>query len=240
MRASFLCSLVLLALASGGCAEERKTDVTEKDFAALRNRMVSEQIAARDIKDEKTLQVMRKVPRHKFVPESIRHLSYVDSPLPIGEGQTISQPYIVAFMTEALELKPQDRVLEIGTGSGYQAAILAEISKEVYTIEILPGLGRRAEETLTGMGYTNAFVRIGDGYKGWPEKAPFDAIIVTCAPEEIPPALAEELKEGGRMIIPVGEEDSVQRLVRVVKEKGTLKKTNVLDVRFVPMVKSKE
>ena len=214
-----------------GCAEELE------EFALLRNRMVDKQIIGRGVKDPVVIKAMRKVPRHLFVPEEERTDAYSDYPLPIGEGQTISQPYIVAYMTEALELKPDDRVLEIGTGSGYQAAILAELVAEVYTIEIIPILGDRAQQILEGMGYTNVWVKVGDGYKGWPEKAPFDAVIVTCAPEEIPETLVEQLKEGGRMIIPVGEQNRVQKLVRAVKKGGSLKIIDTVPVLFVPMVK---
>jgi len=159
--------------------------------------MVNRQIKARGIRDCKVLEAMAKVPRHEFVPEAYRDMAYSDTPLPIGEGQTISQPYIVALMTEALELNPGDRVLEVGTGSGYHAAVLSEIAKEVYTIEIIESLGRTAEERLKRLGYKNVKVRIGDGYLGWQEYAPFDAIIVTCAPEHIPQPLVEQLAEGG-------------------------------------------
>ena len=179
---------------------------------------------------------LRKVPRDLFVPQKNRAFSYADHPL-IGEGQTISQPYIVAFMTEALKLKPGERVLEIGTGSGYQAAILAELITEVYSIEIIEALGTRAQETLGKLGYKNVHIKIGDGHKGWAQKAPFDAIIVTCAPEQIPRPLVEQLKEGGRMIIPVGRVGTVQKLVRGVKTGGRIKTEEVMLVRFVPMVK---
>ena len=202
--------------------------------------MVDDQIVSRGVTDRGVLKAMRKVPRHEFVPEEQRAFSYADHPLPIGEGQTISQPYIVAFMTEALNLEAGDRVLEIGTGSGYQAAILAELAKEVYTIEIIEKLGNRAKATLDRLGYRNVFVRIGDGYKGWPEKAPFDAVIVTAAPEEIPPALVDQLKDGGTMIAPVGGSWSVQKLVKGLKKGGRLIKQDVMAVRFVPMVKSKD
>jgi protein-L-isoaspartate(D-aspartate) O-methyltransferase len=199
--------------------------------------MVKQQIMARGIEDPGVLEAMRKVPRHLFVPEKYRAFSYRDHPLPIGQGQTISQPYIVAFMTEALDLKPNEKVLEIGTGSGYQAAILAELVKEVYTIEIVEKLGKRAQRTLEMLGYKNIHVKIGDGYMGWPEKAPFDAVIVTCAPERIPEALVQQLNDGGRMIIPVGKAGAIQELVRAVKKKGKLKTKEVMRVRFVPMVK---
>ncbi len=177
---------------------------------------------------------MDKVPRHEFVPEQLRPLAYDDGPLPIGHGQTISQPYIVAFMTERLEPRPGDRVLEIGTGSGYQAAVLAELVAEVYTIEIIEPLARHAEADLQRLGYKNVKVRAGDGYKGWPDAAPFDAIIVTCAPEKVPQPLIDQLKDGGRMIIPVGEMGN-QELVLLTKKGKQLEKRAVLSVRFVPM-----
>ncbi len=208
-------------------------------FTDLRERMVTTQIVARGIKDPRVIEAMRKVPRHLFVPEKIRGRAYDDRPLPIGEGQTISQPYIVAFMTEALSLSSGDKALEIGTGSGYQAAILAEIVKEVYTIEIRPRLGETARERLKEMGYSNIFVEIGDGYKGWPEKAPFNAVIVTCAPERIPRPLIDQLTEGGRMIIPVGEKRGIQKLVLLKKEKGIIIKKAVMNVLFVPMIRGK-
>jgi len=199
--------------------------------------MVREQILARGVKDQRVLDAMRKVPRHLFVPQNVRTYAYNDYPLPIGYGQTISQPYIVAFMTEALHLKPNDRVLEIGTGSGYQAAVLAELGGEVYTIEIIEPLGKRARRTLDRLGYRNVQVKIGDGYKGWPEKAPFDAIMVTCAPEKVPEPLVDQLREGGRMIIPVGRAGAVQKLVSIVKKRGELETKEVMYVRFVPMLR---
>lgn len=201
-----------------------------------REEMVAEQIAARDIKDANVLEAMRVVPRHAFATENVQKQAYGDYPLPIGFGQTISQPYIVAFMTESLELKPDSKVLEIGTGSGYQAAVCAEIAAEVYTIEIVEGLAKRAEEKLKELGYTNVFVRVGDGYFGWPEKAPFDAIIGTAATERIPPPLIEQLVPGGRMILPYETKDGFQYLVLVTKDdKGNISKRNVMPVMFVPM-----
>jgi len=207
------------------------------DFTIKRQRMVHNQIRVRGVRDQRVLDAMMKVPRHLFVPPAYRASAYNDSPLPIGEGQTISQPYIVAFMTESLKVRETDRILEIGTGSGYQAAILAELASEVYTIELLPKLGTRAGKLLDNLGYKNIHVKIGDGYKGWPEKAPFDLVIVTAAPEDIPPALIEQLKEGGKMIIPVGPVGGVQNLIRGIKKKGKLKTKDVLPVRFVPMIK---
>ena len=206
------------------------------DFSRSREVMVKSQIIDRGVSDPNVINAMKRVPRHLFVPNRYRGFSYADHPLPIGEGQTISQPYIVAFMTEALKLKPEDRVLEIGTGSGYQAAVLAEIVKEAYSIEIIEALGERARQTLDNLGYKNVHIKIGDGYKGWPQKAPFDAIIVTCAPEQIPRPLVEQLKEGGRMIIPVGRAGTVQKLVRGVKKGGRLQAQEAMLVRFVPMV----
>jgi protein-L-isoaspartate(D-aspartate) O-methyltransferase len=208
----------------------------EEHFAVERLRMVKEQLSSSGygITNVRVLAAMGKVPRHEFVPQDFRHRAYDDGPLPIGFGQTISQPYIVAFMTEHLDPKPTDRVLEIGTGSGYQAAVLAELTKEVYTIEIVDELARRASVDLKRLGYTNVFVRAGDGYQGWPEAAPFDDIIVTCAPEQVPQPLVDQLKEGGWMIIPVGPNWD-QNLVLLHKQDGRLDKRAVLPVRFVPM-----
>ena len=196
--------------------------------------MVREQLMSRGIHDERVLAAMSKVPREEFVPADERAAAYTDNPLPIGYDQTISQPYIVAFMTEQLHPKPSDRVLEIGTGSGYQAAILADLVAEVYTIEIAEPLARNAEATLARLGYKNVHVKVGDGYKGWPENAPFDAVIVTCAPDRVPRPLTDQLKEGGRMIIPVGDRFA-QQLYLLEKKNGQLKESAVLPVRFVPM-----
>ena len=196
--------------------------------------MVKEQLMPRGIHEERVLAAMAKVPREEFVPEYLRAASYADQPLPIGYDQTISQPFIVAFMTEQLRPRPTDRVLEIGTGSGYQSAILAELVAEVYSIEIIEPLARTAEVTLQRLGYKNVHVKVGDGYKGWPEYAPFDIVIVTCAPDHVPPALADQLKEGGRMIIPVGGPGD-QELYLLEKEHGTLHRRAVSPVRFVPM-----
>jgi protein-L-isoaspartate(D-aspartate) O-methyltransferase len=204
-------------------------------FNGQRMQMVERQIKARGVTDKATLDACRKVPRHRFVLPQYINSAYADSPLPIEEGQTISQPYIVAFMTEALNLKRTDKVLEIGTGSGYQAAILAEICDSVFTIEIFPKLGNKTIELFAELGYKNIFVKIGDGYKGWPEHAPFDAIIVTCSPTHIPQPLQDQLAEGGRMIIPVGE-THFQSLVLLEKKKGKLREEKVLPVRFVPMI----
>lgn len=218
------------------CVSCRVEESVSSDFETQRERMVQEQIQKRGVKDTKVLQALRSVERHRFVPEPYRSQAYMDYPLPIGEGQTISQPYIVAFMTELLGLDDSKKVLEIGTGSGYQAAVLAEICDEVYTIEIVESLGIRAANLLSRLGYSNIHVKIGDGYKGWKEFSPFDAIIVTCAPTRIPDPLKEQLAEGGRMVVPVGGEDG-QELVLLVKEKGQLVQRTMLPVRFVPMLK---
>ncbi len=204
-------------------------------FTQQRMQMVEKQIRARGISDKSTLEACRKVPRHRFVLPEFINSAYNDSPLPINEGQTISQPYIVAIMTETLNLKRTDKVLEIGTGSGYQAAILAEICDSVFTIEIFPKLGNKAIELFSELGYKNIFCKIGDGYKGWPEHAPFDAIIVTCAPSKIPEPLKNQLAEGGRMIIPVGT-NPFQSLVLLEKKNGKISEKEVLPVRFVPMI----
>lgn len=234
------CGLVLLLVVGcGGSSELAPAPRMESSYTEARERMVREQLEApgRDIRDARVLAAMREVPRHQFVPEAQRPLAYVDHPLPIGYGQTISQPYIVAFMTERLEPRPGDRVLEIGTGSGYQAAVLARIVKEVYSIEIVEPLAREATATLARLSFTNVQVRAGDGYLGWPEHAPFDAIIVTCAPEHIPAPLTEQLKEGGRMIIPVGPQYD-QVLYLLEKREGQIRRRAVLPVRFVPMTGS--
>lgn len=204
-------------------------------FADLRLRMVKTQIEARGVKDENVLQAFLNVERHRFVLPAYISAAYQDSPLPIEDGQTISQPYIVAFMTEALDLKSTDKVLEIGTGSGYQAAILAEICDSVFTIEIFESLGEKAKQLFAELGYKNIFCKVADGYKGWPERAPFDAIIVTCSPTHIPQPLKDQLAEGGRMIIPVGK-DPIQYLVLLKKNKGKIREETVLPVRFVPML----
>ncbi|MDF1813250.1 MAG: protein-L-isoaspartate(D-aspartate) O-methyltransferase [Verrucomicrobiales bacterium] len=187
------------------------------------------------IKDENVIQALKSVPRHKFVLQPDQPAAYENHPLPIGFDQTISQPFIVGYMTEHLRLKPEDRVLEIGTGSGYQAAVLALLVSEVYTIEIIPQLAETAALTLRQNGFENIFIKTGDGHPGWPEKAPFDAIIVTCAPTKIPDHLVNQLKEGGRMIIPVGKQDNAQQLCLLSKKDGILHQKAILPVRFVPM-----
>lgn len=210
----------------------------EDRWAKPRERMVERQIAARGVEDSATLAALRRVRRHEFVPKSYRLSAYADRPLPIGFGQTISQPYIVGYMTERLRPQPGDRVLEVGTGSGYQAAILAEIVDQVYTIEIFGELAREAEARLERLGYSNVHVRHGDGYFGWAEAAPFDAVIVTAAAGHIPPPLVEQLKPGGRMAIPVGSVHGVQTLILVEKaEGGKVTTRNLLPVRFVPLLR---
>ena len=205
------------------------------DLFKARQQMVQEQLAGRDIRDPRVLKAMGDVPRHEFVPAADRDEAYDDRPLAIGYGQTISQPYIVAFMTEKLAPKATDRVLEVGTGSGYQAAVLGELVAEVYSIEIVEPLAKRAAADLARVGIKNVKVKAGDGYAGWREAAPFDAIIVTCAPDHVPQPLVEQLKESGRMIIPVGKEGGVQELYLLEKREGTVRRTAVLPVRFVPM-----
>ena len=229
--------LVLCALVTpSGCrAQDGKSD---NEMTQERNDMVRSQIQARGISDARVLQAMRDVKRHLFVPGESAEDAYEDYPLPIGEGQTISQPYIVALMSELLELDGGDSVLEIGTGSGYQAAILSKLAGEVYSMEIVPSLGEAAAKRLDLLGYENVQVRIGDGYKGWPERAPYDAIMVTAAPPEIPQALVDQLADGGRMVVPVGT--NYQELLLITKHDGDVTRKVITAVRFVPMVKGKE
>lgn len=211
-----------------------------QNYRSLRNNMVSNQLEARDISDRATLNAMRKVERHLFVPTLYRQYAYDDTALPIGFGQSISQPYIVATMTQLIKPKPTDRVLEVGTGSGYQAAVLAAIVKQVYTIEIIKELGEQSKKLLAKLGYKNVQVIIGDGYKGFKEKAPFDAIIVTAAVENIPAPLVAQLKEGGKMVIPVGAPQSLQTLLLIEKRKGEIKTRSVTQVLFVPFTRPKK
>ena len=217
------------------CTDGNKVSESDQkgDFKAMRERMVNSQIKARGVKDSRVLSAMLKVERHLFVPKDLHSSAYSDQPLPIGQGQTISQPYIVALMTELLELRGDEKVLEVGTGSGYQAAILAELAKEVYTIEIIETLATTAQNRLLELGYQNVKVKAGDGYLGWPEVGPFDAIMVTAAPDHIPKPLLDQLKEGGRMVLPVGTYS--QELKKIVKRSGRIETTDVLPVVFVPM-----
>lgn len=208
-------------------------------FMAKREEMVRKQLISRGISSEKVLAVFRSVPRHSFVPEEYLRFAYSDQPLPIGEGQTISQPYIVAYMTEVLDLKPGEKVLEIGTGSGYQAAILAEMGADVFSVELIKSLAVNAKRILTELGYSKIHLKTGDGFLGWAEYAPFDAILVTCSPAEIPEPLKQQLAEGGRMIIPVGEQYHTQYLYLLEKKNGKIHQKNVMAVRFVPMVDEK-
>jgi protein-L-isoaspartate(D-aspartate) O-methyltransferase len=207
-------------------------------YQTRREAMVRTQIVERGIRDKATLKAMRAARRHLFVSPHLAGSAYEDQPLPIGYGQTISQPYIVAFMTELIRPKATQKVLEIGSGSGYQAAVLAEIVKQVYTIEIVPELGNASRDRLQKQGYRNVQVRVADGYDGWPEQAPFDAIIVTAAADYIPPPLIRQLKDGGRMVIPVGAPFLLQTLMLVEKEKGSIKTTSLMPVRFVPFRRS--
>jgi protein-L-isoaspartate(D-aspartate) O-methyltransferase len=237
-RLFFLGSLTAL-----GCAPEpgsqspavaKQNAATAGDsFALQREAMVDDQIRARGIESPAVLTAMRKVPRHRFVPAEVTHMAYNDHAVPIGSGQTISQPYIVAYMTEAAEISPNDRVLEIGTGSGYQAAVLGEVAREVYTIEIIPELAERAHRTLAELGYTNVHAKTGNGYLGWPERAPFDAILVTAAPDQVPQALVDQLAPGGRMVIPVGK--IVQNMMIIEKTQKGVVERRTIPVRFVPM-----
>jgi protein-L-isoaspartate(D-aspartate) O-methyltransferase len=209
----------------------------QEDYTTLRKNMVEEQIKARGVVNQPTLLAMLNVPRHEFVPEALKSYAYFDQPLSIGSGQTISQPYIVAFMTEALRLKKSDRVLEIGTGSGYQAAVLAKIVDSVYTIEIVEPLALAAKKRLTALDYPNIVVKAGDGYHGWQQKAPFDAIMVTAGAEDIPEALVDQLRQGGRLIIPVGPHNGIRQLVLLIKKKNKIVKKNLMAVRFVPFTR---
>lgn len=209
----------------------------EDPYKSKRLNMVRTQIEARGIDNVKILTSMRKVPRHLFVPEEQQQYAYEDRPLPIGYSQTISQPYIVAYMTAEVRPGNDDTVLEIGTGSGYQAAVLSEIVDQVYSLEIIPGLGNEAKERLESLGYENVHVKVSDGYYGWKEKAPFDAIIVTAAAREIPPPIIEQLNEGGRMIIPVGPQYGAQVLILLEKKHGKIKKRTLLPVAFVPFTR---
>jgi protein-L-isoaspartate(D-aspartate) O-methyltransferase len=232
IRFRLLVVVSFLSVLGSASAASGKQDAT----ASAREAMVQNQIIQRGVQDPRVLVAMRRVPRHRFVPAKLAKQAYDDHPLPIGEGQTISQPYIVALMSELLGLKGNERVLEIGTGSGYQAAVLGELVKEVYTIEIIPALAQRSKQTLQELGYQHVHVKAGDGYAGWPDKAPFDAIIVTCAPSEVPKPLQDQLKEGGRLVIPVGTWPE-QTLYQMEKREGKLVLRPVIPVLFVPMTR---
>jgi len=229
MKIWIFCLLLFISCGQQTSQNQR----SEKMYEKMRLAMVEEQIERRGITDKKVLEAMRHVPRHEFVPDHLKKYAYADEPLPIGEDQTISQPYIVAYMTESLHLSDTDKVLEIGTGSGYQAAVLSEIVDSVYTIEIVDVLAKSASKTLARLGYDNVFVKGGDGYKGWPEHAPFDDIIITAAPTKIPQPLLEQLKVGGLMILPLG--DYSQELVLIEKKEDGYDEKKLLPVRFVPM-----
>jgi len=220
--------LLVVALTMGLEAED-------EGYEAEREAMVRYQIEVRGIKDRRVLKAMRRVPRHLFVPPEYRDAAYEDRPLPIGEGQTISQPYIVALMTESLGLTGRERVLEIGTGSGYQAAVLAELAREIYTVEIVPSLAARARELLERLGCENVHVRSGDGFFGWPEAAPFDAVILTCAAPRVPERPLQQLKDGGRMVLPLGEDPFFQSLVLITKKGEGFEQRPITGVVFVPM-----
>jgi len=227
--------LLALVLVISGMTQAREAEGEEDAYRGKRADMVRHQIEARHVKDPRVLRAMREVPRHLFVPSNMIRFAYDDYPLPIGEDQTISQPYIVALMTEMLELDGTEKVLELGTGSGYQAAVLGKLAKEVYTIEIIRPLAERSRALLAELGYNNVHVKRGDGFYGWPEVAPFDAIIVTFAVPKIPPALVEQLKEGGILIAPEGE--PYQELVILRKKNGKISKERSIAVRFVPMLR---
>jgi protein-L-isoaspartate(D-aspartate) O-methyltransferase len=233
IRLLLLGSILFLACESNKKVKTLQVNLPQDQYEVKRNEMVQQQILARDIQDKNVISAMRSVPRHEFVSTNYMDLAYQDSPLPIGYEQTISQPYIVAYMTEMLKLTENDTVLEIGTGSGYQAAVLAEVVSQVFSIEIIDELGEKAAKTLEKLGFNNIIVKLGDGYKGWPENAPFDAIILTAAPPKIPNPILEQLKDGGRLIAPVGNE--FQELILITKKGKKLKRKRLIPVRFVPM-----
>lgn len=247
-RRAIVCLLGLISIGSAGRLASQESGKPRDQYyergtfsqapSSPARAMIERQLRGRGIHDPGVLRVMSAVPREKFVPKELQNSAYDDRPLPIGYGQTISQPYIVAFMTEQLQPKKTQRVLEIGTGSGYQAAVLSDLVSEVYTIEIVRPLAQRAEGVLRELGYKNVHVRAGDGYKGWPEHAPFDAIIVTAAPDHVPAPLVEQLKGGGRMVIPVGP-SGAQKLYLLEKQGGQVKQTAVIPVRFVPLTRDR-
>lgn len=231
-------ALVLMLAATTACGR-LAAQPGQSDAEARRRQMVERQIRARDVRDPRVLEAMRTVPRERFVPPALAARAYDDTPLPIGQGQTISQPFIVAYMTEALGVEPSHKVLEIGTGSGYQAAVLGELAATVYTIEIVPELARSAAATLESLGYENVHVRAGDGYAGWPEQAPFDRIMVTAAPEEIPQPLIDQLAPGGRLVIPVGEQGRTQWMTVVEKTDRGIAHRRTIPVQFVPFTRER-
>ena len=232
--------LVITFLLAGAGNRPPASSEEQKEFERERQDMVFHQIQRRGIMDKRVLSAMAAVPRHLFVPLKLQQMAYMDGPLPIGYQQTISQPYIVALMTELAEVGDGEKVLEIGTGSGYQAAVLAELTDKVFTVEILPELSAQAEHRLKAMGYTQVRTRIGDGYLGWPEEAPFDAILVTAAPKEVPQPLTDQLAEGGVLVMPLGPSSGYQQLICVRKTEGKLKRETVTAVSFVPLIRGKE
>jgi protein-L-isoaspartate(D-aspartate) O-methyltransferase len=234
MSKSFAAGLILAFLFSSTAVGAE----TGEAYRQARLTMVKEQIADRGISDRRVLKAMESVPRHAFVPAAYRDQAYADHPLPIGYGQTISQPYIVAYMCEVAGIRPSDRILEVGTGSGYHASVISRLASKIYTIEIIPELARRAEETIRQLGYENIVLRQGDGYFGWKDEAPFDVIIVTAAADHIPPPLLRQLKDGGRMIIPLGHPFFTQKLVLVEKKNGEIRSRDLIPVRFVPLTGS--
>jgi protein-L-isoaspartate(D-aspartate) O-methyltransferase len=234
-RFRLVLTLVVMALTLGAFSCAREQDSTVFDWEGQRNAMVDMLVARQELRDQRVIQAMRHTPRHLFVPETVRSYAYVDSPLPIGQEQTISAPSIVALMTELLQPQPEHTVLEVGTGSGYQAAVLSPLVQHVYTIEIVEELAHSARDRLRRLGYDNITVRAGDGYRGWPDHAPFDGIIVTCAPDRVPEPLVDQLREGGRMIIPVGEQHTGQDLYVLTKQNGKIVRQSILPVLFVPM-----
>lgn len=236
MRTAFCLCAAALELPSSGCLfNDQDAGDNERSLRSARLQMVEEQLRYRGIRDERVLQVMSEIPRHRFVPKALQFSAYDDGPLPIGEGQTISQPYIVALMSENLALKGTETVLEIGTGSGYQAAVLSRLAKQIYSIEIIPELAESARERLQALGVTNVKVIIGDGNEGWAEGGPYEAIIVTAVAPEIPPALLAQLADGGRMVLPV-EKSEEQYLMRLQKRGGQILEEDLGPVRFVPLV----
>jgi protein-L-isoaspartate(D-aspartate) O-methyltransferase len=233
-RKHYIAGALIFILLAWGYLPDRLSAQSRQEFDAARNKMVDREIVDAGVKNSRVIEAMRSTPRHEFVTLNERKNAYLDMALPIGEGQTISPPFIVAYMTETIDPQPEDKVLEIGTGSGYQAAVLSPLVREVYTIEIVEPLGRKAGKVLERLHYDNVHVKIGDGYQGWPEHAPFDKIIVTCSPENVPPALAEQLKEGGRMVIPMGERYQ-QSLYLLKKTNGKLETEALKPTLFVPM-----